>query len=103
MRRILLLAFVSIPLLAAADSAAAPQFERDIVPIFTEHCYKCHGLEGRMAGLDLRTPPLVLQGGDSGPAVVKGLAEQSLLFKKISSNSMPPGERKLGKENIETI
>jgi Protein of unknown function (DUF1553)/Protein of unknown function (DUF1549)/Planctomycete cytochrome C len=92
----------AIPL--AAVESAPPQFERDILPLFTQHCLKCHGLEGRMAALDLRTPVLILRGGDNGPAIVKGSADQSLLYARIAGGSMPPGnEKKLTAEQIENV
>jgi hypothetical protein len=95
--------FIALSPLWAAEPTS-PQFERDVVPLLTQHCLKCHGLEGRMAGLDLRTPNLILRGGDNGPAVVKGSAEESLLFKRIANSSMPPGsEKKLTAEQVETI
>jgi mono/diheme cytochrome c family protein len=95
---------VGLSPLLAADSNSPPQFERDILPLFTQYCLKCHGLEGRMAGLDLRTPDLVLRGGDNGPAIVKGSVEESLLFKRISSGTMPPGdEKKLSPEQVEVV
>lgn len=84
---------------AAEQPEKAPLFERDVLPIFTAHCFKCHGMEARKAGLDLRTPPLVFRGADKGPVVVEGSADQSLLYQRISTGAMPPGdEKKLSKE-----
>ncbi len=57
-----------------------------------------------MVGLDLRTPPLILRGGDNGTIVTKGSASESLLYKRISTATMPPsGELKLREEQVETI
>src|SRR4051794_25025621 len=77
---------------AAEKPAPAPLFERDVLPILTARCFKCHGLEARKAGLDLRTPPLVFHGSDKGPVLVKGSAEQSLLYQRVASGAMPPGD-----------
>ena len=89
---------------SARESEGRPLFERDVVPIFAAHCLKCHGLEARHADLDLRTPPLILRGGKSGPAVVPTSAEKSLLFQKVSTAAMPPGkELKPTPEQIETL
>ena len=38
---------------------------------------------GRKAGLDLRTKASMLRGGKSGPAIVLGKPDESLLIKKI--------------------
>ena len=65
-------------------------FERDIVPIFNAYCVHCHGWVYRKGDLDLRSLPLVLQGGKSGPAIERGSAEQSLLYQKIAGKEMPP-------------
>ena len=90
--------------LVSAEAETPPQFEADVLPILTAHCFKCHGLEAAMVGLDLRTPPLILRGGDNGTIVTKGSADESLLYKRISTATMPPsGELKLREEQIETI
>jgi len=87
-----------VPKTAVQDAAL---FERDVVPIFAAHCFKCHGLEARKADLDLRTPALIERGGKTGPPVVPGSAEKSLLFQKVSTAAMPPGnEIKLSAEQI---
>jgi hypothetical protein len=65
-------------------------FENDILPILTAHCFKCHGLESRKAGLDLRSVGLMLRGGDNGATIVAGSAEKSMLYERIADRSMPP-------------
>src|SRR5438132_131060 len=47
-----------------------PSFERDVLPILSAHCLRCHGTDTRKAGLDLRTPSAMLRGGADGPAIV---------------------------------
>ncbi len=95
---------IAIVASAAAEEPARPLFERDIAPIFSANCWKCHGMENRKAGLDLRTPPLVFQGSDKEPVIVKGSAASSPLFQKISSGAMPPGKLlKLSKEEVEVV
>jgi hypothetical protein len=81
-----------------------PSFERDVLPILTTHCLKCHGTEKKKAGLDLRTPALMLVGGTDGPVLVKGSAEKSLLFEQVSKRTMPPGNvAKLTDAQIDTL
>ncbi|HMC67010.1 MAG TPA: DUF1549 domain-containing protein, partial [Gemmataceae bacterium] len=69
-------------------------FEKDIAPIFQQHCIKCHGTKPKKAGLDLRTAAAAFAGGESGPVLVKGSAAKSVLFEKIESRTMPPPEKK---------
>jgi mono/diheme cytochrome c family protein len=53
-------------------------------------CFVCHGRRTQEAGLDLRSRASMMKGGKSGPAIVPGNPEESLLFKKIASQQMPP-------------
>ncbi|MEX0677452.1 MAG: PSD1 and planctomycete cytochrome C domain-containing protein [Pirellulales bacterium] len=74
----------------ADEPAPAIVFESDVLPILTAHCFKCHGLEARKAGLDLRTVGLMLRGGDNGAVLVQGSIKESMLYEKIADRSMPP-------------
>ena len=71
-------------------------FEKTIRPALVKHCYQCHSKEGDKikGGLLLDTRESTLRGGDSGPAVVPGNLEESLLFTAIryedSDLEMPP-------------
>jgi len=67
-----------------------PVAERDVTAILAAKCWVCHGRREKMAGLDLRTHESILRGGKSGPAVVAGQPDSSLLVKQISSQAMPP-------------
>src|SRR5215475_6172154 len=74
---------------AAAAFGQTPRYERDVLPILTANCFACHA-DRAFVGLDLRTAASALRGGDEGPVIVKGSAEKSLLYQKISSKEMPP-------------
>jgi hypothetical protein len=56
-------------------------------------CAVCHGLRKQEGGLDLRTKKSMLKGGKSGPAIVLGKPEASLLLKKVHAGEMPPNKR----------
>jgi hypothetical protein len=83
-----------------AASTFAVEFEKDIRPLFVEHCYECHGREKTKGGLALDTKAGWEKGGDSGRAIVPGRPEESLLIKAIRYDdkdlAMPP-EKKGGK------
>ena len=85
------------------ESEKFPRFESQVLPIFQANCLICHGDKVRQVGLDLRTSESILRGGESGPAVVPGTAEESLLFEKISSGAMPMAGDKLSREEIGLI
>ncbi|MEI7782448.1 MAG: c-type cytochrome domain-containing protein, partial [Planctomycetota bacterium] len=68
-------------------------FEAKIRPIFVEHCWKCHADDER-GNLRLDSRDSALAGGDSGPALVPGAAEASLMVKAVHyadpAYQMPP-------------
>ena len=65
-----------------------------IKPLLRSRCYSCHGGLKQKAGLRVDTVELMLRGGDSGPALVKGGAGESLLLERVSARDaaerMPP-------------
>ncbi len=69
-------------------------FETQIRPIFVEHCYECHSAVAKktQGGLLLDSREYMRAGGDSGPAVVPGKPEQSLILDALRYQSfeMPP-------------
>ena len=76
-------------------SAAEPTFERDVLPILTAHCLACHGGVTQQNNLDLRTHATLLRGGKTGPAVMPGKPEESLLWQKIDTDEMPKTDNKV--------
>ena len=65
----------------------------------------CHG-EARMAALDMRERETLLKGGKSGPAVVPGQADTSLLYQAASHTGelkMPPGAARIPKEELQAL
>jgi mono/diheme cytochrome c family protein len=68
--------------------------QHDIIPLLHLRCVACHGGRRREAGLDLRTRQSIMKGGKSGPVVVSGNPEASLLIQRIKAAEMPP-RRKL--------
>lgn len=83
-----------------AGEPAAPSkeqldfFETKIRPVLVEHCYKCHAAEAKIVkgGLRVDSRDGLLKGGDTGPAVVPGKPDASLLVKalKYDGIEMPP-------------
>lgn len=94
--------FLSLSL--TADSEAVPLFEKDVRPILKVACFHCHGEGGEREGeLDVRLVRLLQTGGESGSAIVPGDPEASLLWRRIESNEMPEGEKKLSGEEKAVI
>lgn len=78
---------------AWADDAQET-FETTIRPILASSCVKCHGAKKQSGGLRLDSRAAMLEGGDTGPAVVPGAPGESLLILAISHEDddlkMPP-------------
>ncbi|HEY7157497.1 MAG TPA: PSD1 and planctomycete cytochrome C domain-containing protein [Gemmataceae bacterium] len=90
---------------AAAEQPAAPlSFESQVRPLFKVYCLDCHGAGEKLrGGLDLRLRRLTVEGGDSGPAIVPGSADDSLLYQRVRDGEMPPGKTKLSQADVEKI
>lgn len=91
---------------ATAASATADEvaFETHVRPILKAHCWHCHGEEPELrGGLDARLAKLLQRGGDSGAAVHPGDHEHSLLYQRVASGEMPPGEKKLTTDELRTL
>src|SRR5437879_701986 len=72
---------------------AAEFFEKSIRPVLVENCFNCHSDRKQKAGLRLDSRQAMLTGGETGPAIVPGHPEQSLLLKAIHYKDelkMPP-------------
>lgn len=79
-------------------------FESAVRPLLVEHCWKCHGPESQKGQLRLDSRNAMLAGGESGPAIVIGKPDESLLVEAVRYQSleMPPSG-KLPADKIETL
>ncbi|NBV25030.1 MAG: DUF1549 domain-containing protein [Proteobacteria bacterium] len=93
---------------AAGEAEGVAFFEQKIRPVLVSACYECHSVpakaKGKLKGaLFLDTRAALLTGGDEGPAIVPGKADDSLLIKAIRWSRedlhMPP-KKKLPPEVI---
>src|SRR5581483_2768390 len=101
---VLSLAALAVP---ASGASADPVdfFKTQVLPVLQNNCYACH-TTAKMGGLQLDAREHVLKGGNSGPAVVPGNAEQSLLIQAVSHTharlKMPP-QGQLSPEQIAAL
>jgi hypothetical protein len=68
-------------------SAAVPgrpiDFEKEVWPLLESSCHHCHGPDEQQARLRLDARAVVMAGGNSGPALVPGDANASLLVQRL--------------------
>ncbi len=95
----LIVIITSLILTAGIDSAVLAEvdanfFESKIRPVLAQNCYECHSTNAKSikGGLLLDTRDAIRAGGESGPAVVLGDPEKSLLLRAIRYEGieMPP-------------
>ena len=79
------------PQLAPAD---LDFFEKQLRPLLVEHCYECHAADEKNGGLRLDSRESTLAGGDTGPAIIPGQPDKSLLIEAVRYKNrdlqMPP-------------
>ena len=83
-------------------------FNREIRPILSEHCFACHGLDDPQGGLRLDFSEFAYKGGKSGfPAIVPGDLEESEIIQRVVSTDMdermPPKGDALKPDQIEIL
>lgn len=67
-----------------APASRPIDFSRDIKPILTTSCVKCHARGQAKGGFSMETREALLAGGDMGPAVIPGNSEQSHLIALVA-------------------
>lgn len=109
-RPVAILCFVTLGV-SAVQADENVDFGRDILPILSDNCFKCHGPDeaNREAGLRLDQQESTVSKLDSGEiAVVPGKSGDSELLRRILANDdskMPPTDtgKSLTKKQIELI
>jgi mono/diheme cytochrome c family protein len=93
------IALLALTAAAPARADEAVSFEKQVRPLLKAHCFECHGEGAKLkGGLDLRLRRTMVEGGKSGPTIVAGKPGDSLLVERIRSGEMPPGKRKLTRD-----
>ncbi|MFT4113153.1 c-type cytochrome domain-containing protein, partial [Silvibacterium sp.] len=93
----------------AADDAARQAFYKEkIQPILSAHCYDCHSADGGSAGgLRVDDRAALLKGGRSGPAIVPGKPDESLLVQRVTTSDvkqrMPKSDDPLTADQISQL
>jgi mono/diheme cytochrome c family protein len=89
---------------APAAAQSSEFFEANIRPVLAANCYDCHA-EDQLGGLRLDSREGLLKGGKSGPAIVPGEPDRSLMIQAVRQSGalkMPKGGR-LTAEEVEAL
>ena len=102
------LALLSVSFVPAAETgnASAEFFETRIRPVLANRCYVCHSATP-MGGLAVNSRAALLKGGDTGPAIVPGKPDESLLVQAVRHTGgklqMPLQQAKLSDKEINDL
>ena len=80
-------------------------FQQEILPMLKANCLACHNRTRARADLILESPASILRGGASGPAVVPGRPEESLMYLAAAHLDpdavMPPEDNGANARNLD--
>jgi hypothetical protein len=98
----------TLPTENSAESVSDDDFfENQVRPLLVKRCYQCHSGTKTRGGLALDSRTGWQKGGESGPAIVPGKPEASLLIEAVNYRSveMPPEDAggKLSAAEIEVL
>ncbi len=82
-------------------------FQKDVQPILTRHCGKCHGQKKQSAGLRFDIRSTVFSDSDSGGVIKKGNSGESLIIQLVTHEDdekiMPPKGDRLSANEINIL
>ncbi len=97
---------ISLMLAPLSSAIAAPDYEKDIKPLFKSHCVSCHGAVKQKSGLRLDAGVLIAKVGKH-PVIVAGESKRSALLERVLTDDederMPPEGKRLTAEQVELL
>ena len=89
-----------------AAETPAEFFETNVRPVLAKNCFSCH-TQSKLGGLAMTSREALIEGGKTGPAIVVGNPEESLLVQAVTHQherfKMPPTGPKLDAASILSI
>lgn len=106
-KQIIIFPLLLLPLcLQSGDREALNFFENKVRPLLAAECYDCHGPDKAKGDLRVDNISHILKGGSSGPALVIGKPEESLLIEAVHRTdpdfAMPP-KTELSKDQVAVL
>lgn len=86
-----------------ADVKLMKFFEMKVRPLLAENCFECHDADKMKGGLRLDHIDFILEGGDTGPALVKGKPGESLIIevtKRLDPDFAMPPKKELSSDQV---
>jgi cytochrome c553 len=92
--------------LAASDDDGHKFFETKIRPLFSKHCYRCHGAKKQESDLRLDSYEAMMEGGAAGISIVPDEPDESLLLtalKYVDDDLQMPPDKRLSDKQIADV
>ena len=103
---LLVAAWTLVASVGAAASEGDDVFERAVRPVLAGTCFRCHGGDRTSGGLRVDSRAALLKGGETGPVLVPGAPDDSLLIQALRYHDdaphMPP-QRRLAKDVVRSF
>ena len=96
-------------MISQSPSAEDAFYTAHVAPVLQANCLRCHGGMNHRGGLSMSNREGLLKGGKSGPAIVPGHPEQSLLVRLVRQENLTADQRpmplkgKLSSSEIATL
>ncbi|MDB5338730.1 MAG: cytochrome [Planctomycetaceae bacterium] len=94
-------------LLRGEESAKAVDYLTEIKPLLAQRCSSCHGAETQKSGFRVDSATSLIQGGDTGEAIIPGKPAESFLMHAIlgtnGATRMPPKDPRLTDAEVDLI
>lgn len=91
---------------SASETESLKFFEMKVRPLLADECFECHDARKEKGGLRLDHVDFILKGGDTGPALVKGQPQESLIIKvtkRLDPDFAMPPKKELSSEQIRIL
>jgi hypothetical protein len=74
---------LTLGVMAVSAVAMPVDYLRDVKPVLSEHCYRCHGASQQKGGLRLDTAAFARKGGERGSALIPGKGSHSPIIQAV--------------------
>ena len=85
--------FVAFLIAAPLTAAEPPSYSKQVRPLLSRYCLECHNAKDDQGGLNLESYAALLEGGQHGPVLVAGKADDSRIVGMVEGKlkpTMPP-------------
>ena len=88
-----------------AKSEAVDKQVETAMEVLRDNCLRCHNPKKKKSGLLLNTRQSLLDGGDTGPAIISGKGKESLLIEGLFKDADPhmPPKKQLTEKEIQLL